>query len=167
MHDPMTVAFEIPNPFLPRYGWGKRWSNRPAFITVWHVDPDRHRVTRHDPETGERKIEGRLGRNFEGLQEAIRIWRSRGRRWYQHPRLHFWHWKIQIHPIRHFKRWAFSRCEKCGERFGWGESPISGQWHGTGPRWFRSEKNIWHSQYCHHGTVPANATPDPGERMRT
>lgn len=41
MHDPMTVAFEIHNPFLPRYSWGKRWSNRPSLVTIWHVDPER------------------------------------------------------------------------------------------------------------------------------
>jgi len=40
MHDPMTVAFCIPNPFRRRYSWGKRWINRPRLITIWHVDPE-------------------------------------------------------------------------------------------------------------------------------
>src|ERR1044072_3419635 len=31
------------------------------------------------------------------------------RPWYRHPRWHFWHWELQIHPVQTFKRWAFSR----------------------------------------------------------
>ena len=65
--------------------------------------------------------------------------------WHYPVRWHFWHWKLQIHPLQQFKRWAFSRCEKCGRHFAFGESPISGSWDSDGPRWFRSEKNIWHS----------------------
>lgn len=34
MHDPMTVAFEIKNPFA-------RGPDKPALVTVWHVDPER------------------------------------------------------------------------------------------------------------------------------
>jgi hypothetical protein len=69
------------------------------------------------------------------------------RPWYRHPRWHIWHWQIQIHPLQNFKRWAFSRCCKCGKRFGYGSSPITGSWDSEGPKWFRSEKNIWH-QSC-------------------
>lgn len=65
-------------------------------------------------------------------------------RWYQHARWHFWHWKIQIHPIQKFKRWAFSRCAGCKGRFTWGYSPVSTQWSSGGPRWFRSQPNIHH-----------------------
>ena len=81
------------------------------------------------------------------------------RRFRWHPRWHFWHWKIQIHPLQIFKRWAFSRCCKCGGRFTWGYSPVSGSWYGTGPRWFRSEKNVMHSD-CSGTTVqqPAGVT---------
>lgn len=67
------------------------------------------------------------------------------RYWWQHPRWHFWHWKIQCHPLLHFKRWAFSRCSKCGGRFCWGYSPVTNSWNGTGPRWFRSERDVFHS----------------------
>jgi hypothetical protein len=66
------------------------------------------------------------------------------RRFRWHPRWHFWHWKVQVLPVLAFKRWAFSRCAKCSGRFGWGEAPVSGSWYSDGPRWFRSEKNIWH-----------------------
>lgn len=65
-------------------------------------------------------------------------------RWRYPVRWHFWHWKFQIHPLQAFKRWAFSRCCKCGEGFKWGESPIGYSWNGTGPLWFRTEKHIAH-----------------------
>jgi hypothetical protein len=67
------------------------------------------------------------------------------RPWWQHPRWHVWHWKIQVHHLLMFKRWLFSRCCKCGKGFRWGESPVSGSWYGTGPLWFRSEQHIYHS----------------------
>ena len=66
------------------------------------------------------------------------------RRWYQHPRWHFKHWKINIHFLQSFKRWAFSRCCYCGKGFSWGYCPISNQWHGSGPQWFKSEKSVYH-----------------------
>lgn len=27
------------------------------------------------------------------------------RRWWQHPRWHFWHWRIQVHGVQNLKRW--------------------------------------------------------------
>jgi hypothetical protein len=53
-------------------------------------------------------------------------------------------WKLQIHPLQSFKRWAFSRCCKCGKGFGWGYAPVSGSWSCAGPRWFRSEEGVYH-----------------------
>ena len=67
------------------------------------------------------------------------------RKWWQHPRWHVHHWSIQIHPLQDFKRWAFSRCCKCGGRFTWGYCPTSDSWHGTGPQWFKSEKHVYHN----------------------
>lgn len=78
------------------------------------------------------------------------------RRWWQKPRWHFWHWKIQCHPLQTFKRWAFSRCCKCGGRFAWGYSPVTNSWYGKGPRWFRSEKDVYHSD-CNHPQDPCLA----------
>lgn len=66
------------------------------------------------------------------------------RPWYKHPRWHFWHWKFQCHPLLSFKRWAFSRCCKCGKGFSWGYAPTTDSWNGSGPLWFRSEKNVYH-----------------------
>lgn len=82
------------------------------------------------------------------------------RPWYRHPKWHFWHWKIQCHPVQLFKRWAFSRCCKCGRRFTWGYSPVSGQWNGTGPRWFRGEKGVYHSN-CDQPQNECVASSDP------
>jgi len=67
------------------------------------------------------------------------------RPWWKHPRWHFWHWELQIHPLQNLKRWLFSRCDGCGKRFGWGESPTCSSWNSSGPLWFKGEKNIYHS----------------------
>ncbi len=76
------------------------------------------------------------------------------RPWYRHPRWHFWHWEFQIHHIQQFKRWAFSRCAGYGKRFSWGYSPVSFQWESVGPRWFRGERGVFHSD-CSGQTVSA------------
>jgi len=74
------------------------------------------------------------------MNHAFYTWQHRGRiRW--HPRWHVHHWRIQVHPVQKFRRWAFSRCVGCGRRYSWGYAPVSGQWGGSGPRWFRSESN--------------------------
>lgn len=64
--------------------------------------------------------------------------------WRYPVRWHFWHWKFQVHPVAQFKRWAFSRCSKCGGRFAWGESLCTNSWSSDGPRWFRSERDTFH-----------------------
>lgn len=66
-------------------------------------------------------------------------------------------WSIQIHPVQAFKRWAFSRCNKCGKGFKYGESPCSGSWSGGGPRWFRSE-DVYHMD-C-NGSPISKAAPN-------
>lgn len=66
----------------------------------------------------------------------------RNRPWWKHPRWHFWHWEIHCQPLHTLKRTLFSKCCKCGRGIRWGESVSSHQWDGTGPLWFRSEKNI-------------------------
>lgn len=71
------------------------------------------------------------------------------RPWYRHPRWHFWHWEIQVRVVQSFKRWAWSRCERCGGRFRFGEAPVSSQWHSDGPRWFRGERHLSHSRCAH------------------
>ena len=57
------------------------------------------------------------------------------RRWWQHPRWHVRHWRIQIHPLQKLRRFLFERCSECGRGFAWGESPCS-DWHHT---------RVWHT----------------------
>lgn len=64
--------------------------------------------------------------------------------WFQHPKWHVHHWRFQFHLAQTFKRWAFSRCSKCDGRFTWGYSPTTNSWRGRGPRWFKSEHDVFH-----------------------
>ena len=65
------------------------------------------------------------------------------RPWWRHPRWHIHHWHIQVHFTQALKRWLFSRCAYCGERFTWGYAPIS-DGNSAGPRWFKSETHCFH-----------------------
>lgn len=78
------------------------------------------------------------------------------RPWWRHPKWHFWHWKFQCHPLQTFKRWAFSRCCKCGKRFTWGDSPVTNSWNSEGPKWFRGETDCFHSD-CNSPSDPCLA----------
>lgn len=81
--------------------------------------------------------------------------------WYRHARWHVWHWRLQVHPVQAFKRWAFSRCAGCGRRFTWGYSPVSHSWNGTGPRWFRSEDGVYHSDCSNVRVSSVSDAVDP------
>lgn len=95
---------------------------------------------------------------FRGVKDAETFWpfylcilkayRRNARPWYQHPRWHIWHWRIQVHPWRKLRRRLFDRCAECGGHFGWNESPI-GTWGGD---------RIWHS-----GCDRARAASGPGD----
>lgn len=89
-------------------------------VTIWHVDPEK-----------------------DGSDDSC--WNDRPTGW-RGWRWHFWHWKIQIHPVQNLKRWLFSRCADCGRGFKWGASVHSANWHGTGPRWFRGERDVYHEE---------------------
>lgn len=172
MHDPMTVICDIPNPFLPRYSWGKRWKDRPSLVTLWHVDPEKrgdddscdwfnHRRPLTDKEEAlqeamydmETLLDNRPHypdspehKAFQTMKRAVaRLLAPPPRAWWKHPRFHLWHWKFQVHLIQHLKRWLFSRCATCGKGFSWGYAPVSSSWNSKGPRWFRSEEYVSHS----------------------
>jgi hypothetical protein len=57
------------------------------------------------------------------------------RKWYQHPKWHFWHWSFQIIPLQRFKRRYFDKCSICGKR-GFKGATMS-DWHGT---------KMWHPE---------------------
>jgi len=84
------------------------------------------------------------------------------RPWYRHPRWHVKHWKLQCHPLQTLQRWLFSRCAGCGKRFQWGYSPTSSQWEGTGPRWFWSERGVYHQECYPVNSAPAQNTRAAG-----
>jgi hypothetical protein len=89
---------------------------------------------------------GNLGRVRHFLGCVMRAYLAHCRPWWRHPRWHVRHFKFQVHFVQAFKRWRWSRCALCGLRFKWGESPVSHQWHGTGPLWFKSEEKIYHQR---------------------
>jgi hypothetical protein len=168
MHDPMTVAWEIKSPFKQKHDLFQN-GYRNTWVTVWHVDPERDGSDDSCDWVGwKRKLSPeekaivaaswnleRVLDNppfypdheahllFQPLKKAIRQLNKR-KGFRIHPRYHFWHYQIQIVPLQQFKRWAFSRCCKCGGRFAYGES-VCGPWSGTGPRWFRNERGVYHT----------------------
>lgn len=182
----MTVAFSVRRPWPRRtvheterrlYG---RWY-WPTIVTIWHVDPERdgsddscdwfgRKRTLHPQERAifEALIDletlldnrphfpdSREHRAFQPLKSAV--WAlTRRRRARLHPRWHVWHWQVQIHALQAFKRWAWSRCAKCGRRFSWGYAPCSYNWNGGGPRWFRGEPGVFHQHCSGMGVAAAN-----------
>lgn len=74
---------------------------------------------------------------IENLASCVYGWILRQTRpWWKHPRWHFWHWKLQIHPFQLLWRFLFVRCSKCHGRFKYGETPIGTQ----------SGNAVWHSK---------------------
>lgn len=175
MHDPLTVAFEIRLPF-GRTSFGYRpsfitiwhrdpekrgdddscdWFGRRRNLNKREAALEQAWVQLSDtlgnaPFYPDKRLYG-LAPHAEGnsspvqdMERAFYSWRRRGRRW--HPRWHVHHWRFQVHPAQKFKRWAFSRCAGCGLRFTWGYAPVSGSWYSGGPRWFRNEPGVYHSE---------------------
>lgn len=84
---------------------------------------------------------------------VLRCYLTFHRPWWRAPRWHVHHWRLQFHPAQAFKRWAFSRCGTCGGRFSWGYCPTTHSWHGTGPQWFKGERDVHHSECLGHRTA--------------
>lgn len=74
------------------------------------------------------------------------LYRRFCRPWYRHPRWHFWHWRLQVHPWQKLRRRLFSRCATCGKPFTYGYSPTTNSWDRERPRWFRSESDVHHME---------------------
>ena len=154
MHDPLTLAFEIKNPFVKRHGY------RPSLVDIWHKDPERRGsddscdwAGRHRPldqyedalleaiwacenvfgnppfyKAPEGSHYAQAHDAYERISRARYEWQRRhGRRW--HPRWHIHHWRIRVWPLIHLRRWLFDRCSICGGRFGWAEAAVS-SWGG-------------------------------------
>ena len=57
---------------------------------------------------------------------AKTLWQRSPHRW------HFWHWRLQVHPLQKLRRWLFTRCSYCNRRIGWNHVPVrsgSGLYH--------------------------------------
>jgi hypothetical protein len=58
---------------------------------------------------------------------------------------HVHHWRIQIRPLQHLRRWALTRCAWCGGKDRSGDRiNISSSWDGTRTRWWRGEAGLRH-----------------------
>ncbi|MBT2426136.1 hypothetical protein J7F02_10715 [Streptomyces sp. ISL-112] len=137
MHDPLTVAFEIrrPWPRVDAYSTRQaarnsvRWQMRrhhptviagrairwPSLITVWHRDPS----------------------GYDSTTCPI----YPGRSW----RFHVHHWRVQVHPLQHWRRLLLTRCTWCGGRsIKSDQTNISHSWDGPRARWWQGEKGLFH-----------------------
>lgn len=156
MHDPLTLIYHC------------------SFFDLWHVDPGivdddtcgwmKPKLSQQEIDFAENMIdppdsfwrgifvrhsddeENHANECKDHIRYLIRGLKKETRPWWQHPRFHFWHWKINIFFIQNLKRWLFSRCQTCNKRFPWGYAPVGG-YDGSGPMWFKSEI-AWHYQCC-------------------
>ena len=133
MHDPMTVAFEIRRPWPQRssfHGKGDRprWKiGKSAFWTLAGIEyywPGLITVWHVDP---------------SGFDSGKDCPYSSRWQWHVH------HWKLQIHPLQHFRRWAMTRCEWCGGKSRKGDLVNhSREWHRAKTAWWKGERGLFH-----------------------
>lgn len=101
--------------------------------------------------------DGNREKQAKRFASVVYAWILRAERpWYRHPRWHWWHWRLQIHPLQALRRRFLTRCEKCGKHFTSGQSAV-GSWSDPPRRWFeslRSERGLRHME-CDHSTVTA------------
>lgn len=123
MHDPLVVAFEIKRPWPKRSSSGHRYW--PSIVVIWHCEPG--------------------GRDaFTICQRKIEKKRND---WYLSTRWkwHFWHWKIQVVPLQHFRRWLLTRCEICGGKSRKGHPvDITSSWDSPDTHWWQGEQGLRH-----------------------
>lgn len=68
---------------------------------------------------------------FDGLAEIIYADILRmNRKWYQHPKWHFWHWEFQFNFFQGFWKKYFKKCDVCKKR-GFGTTYGYSDWNGT------------------------------------
>lgn len=130
MHDPKCVAFSIARP------WPKR-QHRPFGKERWRVSG---------------KFWNIAGRGIY-WPDLITVWHvepnghdsgtvCKYRDHWKHPH----HWRLQVHPLQNFRRWALTRCEWCGGRSRKGDYVNhSLQWDNErGRPWWRGERGLFH-----------------------
>ncbi|AYN57847.1 hypothetical protein HOU49_gp60 [Arthrobacter phage Eileen] len=131
MHDPQTVAFEIRRPW-PQIR--KAYKPKPfkiGFTAFWYI--------------------GKQEWYWPGL---ITIWHvdpsgydsNEDCPYSGHWQWHVHHWKLQIHPLQHLRRWALTRCEWCHGRSHKGDLVNhSLQWDNEKSPWWKGERGLFHS----------------------
>lgn len=134
MHDPMIVAFEIRRP------WPQRSSMRRANTKRWSVGSSPFWIL--------------AGREYywPGLITVWHVDPSGYEAFHDCPRsskwqLHIHHWKVQVHPLQHFRRWALTRCEWCKGKSRKGDVVNhSQQWDNEKSPWWKGERGLFHSE---------------------
>lgn len=145
MHDPSCVAFVIARPwpevrrkrfgndprrFAVRYSWAKWYKPWQGWMRFWKF--------------------GKWEAYWPGF---ITVWHVEPnghdsgtvcpyRTHWRHPQ----HWRIQVHPLQHLRRWALTRCEWCHGRSRKGD-PVnrSMQWDNDRGPWWKGERGLFHS----------------------
>jgi hypothetical protein len=131
VHDPLTVAFEVRQPWPRRRrshaGGGLYW---PTMVTVWHREPGGH-------DSGEVCKHYTRSRNGDGTWQTkvLHGWR-----------FHVHHWRIQCHPLQTARRRLLTRCTWCGGRHR-RQDPVnhSMSWDRFRGPWWRGERGLYHS----------------------
>lgn len=137
------IVFNPDNKISPRKAWNKAWKfmNKHLPEIIYFAENNRDSMRDNIVRKFQR------GTNTEYMPESrIEMIKNcasiiytdilrKNRKWYQHPRWHIRHWKIQFHPIQNLKRRYWDKCCVCGKR-GFKSSAI-GDWSGT---------KIWHQE---------------------
>jgi hypothetical protein len=109
---------------LERIHWPDCWKGTKVFC----FQPGYHTNNKNDSKKDRQE-------HFYGILCGIAKTILREQRpWYKHPKWHFWHWRLQIHPLQNLKRKFWDKCCKCGKR-GFKSNDAIGDWNGT---------RIWH-----------------------
>lgn len=129
MHDPAVVVFTIARPWPKRQArpFGKsRWRFRGKF---WNIAgrgiywPSIITVWHIEPDG----------------HDSGTVCKRKSRKRHVH------HWRIQVHPLQHLRRWALTRCEWCGGRSRKGDMVNhSKQWDREPGHWWRGERGLFH-----------------------
>lgn len=133
MHDPLSVAFEVRNPFGKKRGLGT-YVYRPPLLTIWHRDPCKGGSDdscdwfyRHIDKATREYLRYPDGLDFPCSEDefeqrciGFRLARKRlkPRPWWRQTRWHFYHWRFQLHPWQKFVNEHFTRCSICHEKMG-------------------------------------------------
>jgi len=101
----------------------------PSLVTIWHREPNGH-------------DSGEVCKHSFRWQESDGTWRSKpNRAW----KWHVHHWKIQVSPLQHLRRWALTRCEWCGGRSRKGDYVnCSHSWDRDRGHWWQGERGLFH-----------------------